>query len=87
MWFFSWFGISCSKDLIESFFFLEMVYLSLVLLCNFFSFLTNFYLFDLFQIFILFFSICDSILGLILVLITFNINKNITLNSFKYLNG
>lgn len=83
----SWFGIANADTFIESFFFLEITYLSLVLLTTLLSILTNFFLFDLLLIFILFFSICDSILGLILTLITFKINKSIKLKRYHHLNG
>ena len=84
---FSWLGIAFSDNFIEAFFFLELVYLSLIILCTLLSILTNFFLFDLLIIFILFFSICDSILGLILTLITFNTNKKINLKNYHFLNG
>lgn len=83
----SWLGIAFSDNFIESFFFLELVYLSLVIFSNLINTLINFFLLDLFLIFILFFSICDSILGLILVLITFNINKNIEIKNYHFLYG
>ena len=83
----SWLGLALSDNFIESFFFLEIIYLSLILLANLFSVLTNYFLFDLFILFIIFFSICDSILGLILVLITFHINKNIELKKYYHLYG
>jgi len=83
----SWLGIAFSDNFIESFFFLELVYLSLIIFTSILSLLTKFFLFDLFLIFILFFSICDSILGLILILITFNINKNIEIKKYQFLYG
>lgn len=82
---FSWFGVAFSTSFIEGFFFIEIVYLSLIIFCTLFSILTNFFLFDLFLIFILFFSICDSILGLILTLITFNCNQFIFFRVFQFL--
>ena len=82
----SWFGIAFSNSFIEGLFFLEILYLCILIFTSIFSIISNNPFMDLFLIFIIFFTICDSILGLILILITFKIYKNILFNIFIYLN-
>jgi hypothetical protein len=82
----SWFGIAFSSSFIEALFFLEILYLSILILTSIFSIISNNPFIDLFLIFILFYTICDSILGLILILISFKIIKNILFNIFIFLN-
>lgn len=87
IFFFSWLGIGFSKNFIEAFFFLESVYLSLIICANTLAFIQPCFLFDLFILFILFFSICDSILGLIITLVSYKVNKTIQLSDYKFLRG
>jgi NADH:ubiquinone oxidoreductase subunit K len=81
----SWLGIAFSDSFIESIFFVEILYLSLIIFASLISIITNHPLIDLFLIFIIFFTVCDSILGLILTLITFKTIKSIKIKHFIYL--
>ena len=85
IFFSSWLGIAFADSFIEGLFFLEILYLSILIIDSIFSIAANNPIIDLFIIFILFFTICDSILGLILTLITFKIVKNILINHFIFL--
>jgi len=78
----SWLGIAFSDSFIEGLFFLEVLYLSLLIFISIFSLISNNPLLELFLIFILFFTICDSILGLILTLITFKVIKSVLIGIF-----
>ena len=60
---------------------LSTVILSLVIFASLISIITNHPLIDLFLIFIIFFTVCDSILGLILTLITFKTIKSIKIDN------
>jgi len=82
----SLFVIAFLSSFIEVLFFLEILYLSILILTSIFSIISNNPFIDLFLIFILFYTICDSILGLILILISFKIIKNILFNIFIFLN-
>mgnify|MGYP007047378472 CR=1 FL=1 len=81
----SWLGIAFSDSFIEGIFFLEVLYLSLVFFSTLISILTNNPMIDLILILIIFFTVCDSILGLILTLITFKTMKTIDIKSFSFL--
>jgi NADH:ubiquinone oxidoreductase subunit K len=81
----SWLGIAFSDSFIEGIFFLEVLYLSLVFFSTIISILTNNPMIDLILILIIFFTVCDSILGLILTLITFKTMKTIDIKSFSFL--
>jgi NADH:ubiquinone oxidoreductase subunit K len=81
----SWLGIAFSDSFIEGIFFVEVLYLALLLFASIISIITNHPIIDLFLIFIIFFTICDSILGLILTLITFKTLKTIQTKHFKNL--
>lgn len=83
----SWLGIAFSDSFIEGIFFLEILYLSLVFFSTIISILTNNPIIDLMLLFIIFFTVCDSILGLILTLITFKTMKTIDIKSFSFLNN
>lgn len=78
----SWLGIAFSDSFVEGIFFVEVLYLSLLLFASIISIITNHPIVDLFLIFIIFFTICDSILGLILTLITFKTLKTIQIKHF-----
>ena len=82
----SWLGIAFCNTFLDGLFHLELVYLSLIIIATILSTLTSFFLLDLFIIFIIFFAVCDSILGLILTLIVFKTNKTTTLTDYSYLN-
>ena len=83
----SWIGIAFSESFLEGIFFLEILYLSLVFFCTLVSLITNHPLLDLMLIFIIFFTVCDSILGLILTLVTFITLKTIEIKNFSFLNN
>lgn len=81
----SWFGIASSESFIECIFFLEILYLSLVFFSSLISIISNQPLIDLFLIFLIFFTVCDSLLGLILTLVTFKTIKTIEIKNFIHL--
>jgi NADH:ubiquinone oxidoreductase subunit K len=83
----SWLGIAISDSFIEGLLFVEILYLALVLFASIVSILINNPIIDLFIIFMIFFTVCDSILGLILTLITFKTVKNIQFKFFIHLTG
>lgn len=81
----SWLGITVSDSFIEGLLFIEILYLALLLFASVISIIINNPIIDLFIIFLIFFTICDSILGLILILITFKTFKNIQFKFFSNL--
>ena len=81
----SWIGIASSETFLEGIFFLEILYLALVFFSSLISIVTNHPIVDLVLIFIIFFTVCDSILGLILTLVTFKTLKTIEMKIFSFL--
>jgi len=83
----SWIGTAFSEFFLEGIFFLEILYLSLVFFSSLISIITNHPIIDLVLIFIIFFTVCDSILGLILTLVTFKTIKHVEIKYFSHLNN
>ena len=79
----SWLGIAFAYNFIETILFLESLYLAMIIFCASLSVIVNHFLMDLFLIFLIFFTVCDSIVALIFVLITFQTLKTINIKHFS----
>ena len=83
IFFSSWLGIAFSDSFVEGLFFIEILYLSILIFGSIISIIVNNSLVDLFLIFILLFTVCDSILGLIFILVTFRTVKNVNITFYS----